>query len=66
MVRIALRHSESDGHFKPGADVLLLCQRSFEALNRSGRDVRAPGTWASRPLTIPQFIPERALVPIGE
>ena len=40
------------------------CQRSFEELNRSGRDVRAPGARASRPLTIPQFIPDKVLVPV--
>ena len=40
---------------------LVLRQRLFEWLNGSGRDVRAPGARASRPLTIPQFMPDTAL-----
>ena len=44
---------------------LVLRQLSFEELNRSGRDVRAPGARASRPLTIPQFIPAKAVATNG-
>ena len=38
------------------------CQVSFEELNNSGRDVRAPGARASRPLTMSQFTLDKALV----
>jgi hypothetical protein len=44
---------------------LVLRQLSFEESNRSGRDVRAPGARASRPLTTPQFIPDNAIATNG-
>lgn len=42
----------------------MLRQGAFEELSRSGREVRAPGARASRPLTIPQFIADTALAPV--
>ena len=49
-------------HMPHSFSVPVLCQRSLEEWSGSGRDVRDPKAMESRPLNIPQFITDKALV----